>query len=329
MALTNSEYQTIMRDYEELQQQHRAALNARRALVYEKLPVLSEIDDQLIRGSVQAAKLALSGDSSALDALSRTNERLIQQKKDLLARAGFPDNYLEMTYHCPLCKDTGSVNHRPCNCFKQAVIDKFYLDPGRKELLEHENFSTFRFDFYSESLVDHASGLTHLELAKRAYNRAVSFVERFDKNRTNLRISGSTGVGKTFLTNCIAKALLDKGYTVLYLSAFRMFELFERYRFGDKENKDEAAKDFDMVLDCDLLIIDDLGTEMPNSYTVSQLFSCIDERALRRASTIISTNLTMDEIRKRYSERIASRLMNYESILLLGGDIRVKKVMRG
>lgn len=326
MALTNSEHQMIMRDYEELQQYHREALAKRRASVYEKLPVLSEIDDQLIHGSVQSAKLALQGDSSALEALSRTNARLIQQKKELLRRAGYPDNYLEMTYRCKDCKDTGYVDHQPCHCFQQAIIDKFYLDPGRRELLTAENFSTFNFEFYSKESIDQTSGLSYYDIAKLAFERAVTFVNRFSKSYTNLRINGSTGVGKTFLTNCIAKALLDSGYTVLYLSAFRLFELFEKYRFGDKEDSKDAAKNFGMILDCDLLIIDDLGTEMNNSYTNSQLFICLEERDLRKASTVISTNLTIDEIRRRYSERIASRMMNFESITLMGKDIRVKKV---
>ncbi len=326
MALTNSEHQMIMRDYEDLRQYHREALTRRREEVYDRLPILTTIDEQLIHGSVQSAKLALQGDSSALNALSRTNALLIKQKQELLRRAGYPDDYLDMTYRCKDCKDTGYVDHQACHCFQQAVIDKFYLDPGRRELLATENFSTFNFEYYSKESIDQSSGLSYYEIARRAFERAITFVNTFGSHPTNLRIQGNTGVGKTFLTNCIAKALLDSGYTVMYLSAFRLFELFEKYRFGDKADSKDAAKDFGMVLDCDLLIIDDLGTEMNNSYTNSQLFICLEERALRKASTIISTNLSIDEIRRRYSERIASRMMNFEGIPLRGTDIRVKKI---
>ena len=327
MSLTSSEYQHIQQIYEDRRLAGEKELARRKADLYEKIPALAEIDDQMIHGSVQASKLALEGNTASLDALSRTNAWLISRKKQLLTGAGYPDNYLERQYECPLCRDTGSVDGKACICFKRAVINEFYMDEGRQERLQKENFSTFDPDMYSAQSIDRATGKTYREIALEALADAHAFADNFGKVYRNLLLNGNTGVGKTFLTNCIAKDLLDRGYTVLYLSAFRLFEIFSYYRFGDRERSQKASMDFDTILDCDLLVIDDLGTEIPSSYTTSQLFICLEERDLRHAPTLISTNLSMDELGKRYSDRIASRLFTFQYIKLFGKDIRVLRTL--
>ncbi len=327
MALNNSEYQVIMREYDELRLANLREQKRRKERVYEALPVLAEIDEQLIHGSVQSAKLALRGDPELLLSLKRTNDRLIGQKKDLIRCAGFPESYLEPIYRCPLCKDTGYVNHEFCRCFRQSVINHFFMDPGRRELLERENFSTFDESLFSRTTVDESTGSTHYELMKDFLQKSKEYVEHFDTAKRNLLIRGETGVGKTFLTNCIAKALLDKNYTVLYLSSFRLFEIFEQYKFGHEDESTNARRAFDTILECDLLIIDDLGTELTNTYTNSQLFICMEERGLRHKPIIISTNLSMEKIKKRYAERVVSRLFNFQYIRILGHDNRIKRSM--
>lgn len=327
MGLTNAEYDAILREYDEKQAQDRHDLAMRREKAYAAIPVLSELDERIASGSVKAATLALQGNESAIEDNRRMIELTVSQKAQLLRQAGFPDNFLEMQYTCPLCKDTGYTDNGMCSCFKQAIIDRYYLDPGRKELLAKEKFSAFDPAYYSDETVDETTGDTYREVAIDAYRKAFSYVEHFADNKRNLLLTGSTGVGKTFLSNCIAGALMEQGYTVLYLSAFRLFEIFEHYRFGNNDESRQAVRDFDMILDCDLLIIDDLGTEIGNTYTVSQLFICMEERLLRAKPVVISTNLNMDQIRARYSERIASRLFNnYQYIKLMGDDIRVRKL---
>lgn len=327
MGLSNAEYEAILRDYDEKQTRNRHALSERKAKVYAAIPVLSELDERIASGSVAAAKAALSGNPDAIADNSRAIELISSQKKQLIAQAGFPEDYLEMQYDCPLCKDTGYQGSEMCRCFKQAIIDRYYMDPGRKEVLEKENFSTFDASYYSEEAIDESTGDSYREIALDAYRKAYSYVEQFPEHKRNLLLTGSTGVGKTFLTNCIAKALMIAGYSVLYLSAYRLFEIFEKYRFGSAEENRLATRNLDMVLDCDLLIIDDLGTENGNSYTVSQLFTCMEERQLRAKPIVITTNLNMEQIRARYSERIASRLFsNYRYIKLMGDDIRVRKL---
>lgn len=327
MPLNNSEYQVIMREYDELRLANLREQKRRKERVYAALPVLAEIDEQLIHGSVQSAKLALRGDPELLLSLKRTNDRLIAQKKDLIRCAGFSENYLEPIYRCPLCKDTGYAENGFCRCFRQAVINHFFMDPGRRELLEKENFSTFDESLYSRTMIDEDTGSTYYELMKDFLQKAKEYVEHFDTEKRNLLIRGETGVGKTFLTNCIAKALLDKNYTVLYLSSFRLFEIFERYKFGHEDDSANARRAFDTILDCDLLIIDDLGTELTNSYTNSQLFICMEERALRHKPIVISTNLSMEKIKRRYAERVVSRLFNFQYIKILGSDNRIKRSM--
>ncbi|MBQ6661185.1 MAG: ATP-binding protein [Lachnospiraceae bacterium] len=327
MGLSSSEYQSILREYEARRLAADRARELRKIELYKKIPTLAEIDDQLIHGSVQAAKLALEGNSASLDALNRTNDWLIARKQQILQSSGYPADYLEPHYTCPLCKDTGSVDGKACICFRRTVIERFYMDDGRREKLAKENFRTFRLDSYSAISTDKSTGKTYREIAAEALRDAHAFVDNFGKSYRNLLLNGNTGVGKTFLTNCIAGELLSRGYTVLYLSAFRLFEIFEHYRFGDKESSQQASMDFDTILDCDLLIIDDLGTELPNSYTTSQLFICLEERDLRKAPTLVSTNLSMDELSKRYSDRIASRLFTFQYIKLFGKDIRVLQTL--
>ena len=192
-----------------------------------------------------------------------------------------------------------------------------------KEILQRENFSTFRLDYYSDNYVDPKTGRTSLTTMKEALAVCKDFAYHFGEEPRNLFLYGDTGVGKTFLSNCIAKELIDRTYSVIYFTAFELFDIFEKSKFG----KDDAAEAMNThIFDCDLLIIDDLGTELPNSFTISRLFLCLNERMLRRKSTIISTNLSLDTFVEYYSERTFSRITsNYKMLKLIGDDIRIKK----
>ena len=152
------------------------------------------------------------------------------------------------------------------------------------------------------------------------------FIENFDKNFSNLYFYGDTGIGKTFLSNCVAKELMDRGYSVIYFTAFQLFDILSKGIFRREE---EAIAAHQNIFNCDLLIIDDLGTELTNSFTTSQLFLCLNERILRKKSTIISTNLGMNQLADIYSERVLSRISsNYTLIKLFGADIRILKRRR-
>ena len=209
------------------------------------------------------------------------------------------------------------------------IAGLIYDDSNIRSVLAYENFKSFSFAYYSDDYIDETIGLSPLSNMQKIVAGCKSFIRHFDRNHENLLFMGNTGVGKTFLANCIAKELLDRGYTVIYLTAFRLFDILEKNKFGrDEETAYIASNQFDYILDCDLLIIDDLGTELNNSFTSSQLYLIINERLLRQKSTIISTNLSHDNINANYGERVYSRLISKYSIRrIIGQDIRLHKAV--
>jgi DNA replication protein DnaC len=171
------------------------------------------------------------------------------------------------------------------------------------------------------------TGLTARQTAERALQECRRFVETFDEQFENLFLYGDTGLGKTFLSHCIAKELLERTHSVIYFSSFRLFELFADSAFGRSDSSQDEMEQH--IFDCDLLIIDDLGTELVNSFVSSELFHVLNERILRRKSTLISTNLSLATFADTYSERIFSRISsNYRMLKLIGDDIRLLKKMR-
>ena len=323
MALNNSQYDTILRTYEQKQLHNRNILDKRQQNVYNKVPEVSLINKEISSLSVKQARKLLEGDENALSELREQVKLLSKQKEALMVQAGFPADYLEPIYDCPDCKDTGYVNNQKCHCFRKAAIELLYTQSNVKNILADENFDTFSFRYYSENHVDPKTGRSSLETMKKAHQAALEFVDTFSTEFRNLFLYGDTGVGKTFLSNCIAKELIDRSHSVIYFTAHELFDTLAKSKFGKDESADEMNEH---ILDCDLLIIDDLGTELANTFTVSQLFICINERILRRKSTIISTNLSLESLVNTYSERTFSRITsNYTMLKLTGDDIRIKK----
>ena len=291
MALTNAQYDEIMRGYEQRQTENRHRLELRTKEIYEKEPRLTLLDDEISSTSVSSARLLLSGDEAESQKLRERLTLLQKEKSGLIASLGYPKDYLAPTYTCADCKDTGYIGNERCHCFKQAAIDLVYTQSNLKSVAECRNF-----------------------------------IAGFTKEFSNLFLYGDTGVGKTFLSNCVAKELLDRGHSVIYFTAFELFHVFEKNVF---ERAQDMALPYQNIFDCDLLIIDDLGTELSNSFTVSQLFLCLNERILRKKSTIISTNLGLNQLAEIYSERTFSRISsNYTMIKLFGDDIRIKKKLQ-
>lgn len=323
MILNNSQYDAIMRTYEKRQLHNHKELETRYANAYEKLPELKELHEAISALSVGQARKLLEGDDTALAQLKVQIKKLSEDAEALLFAAGFPTNYLDPHYECADCKDTGYIGSQKCHCFQNMIIDMLYEQSNLKHVLEKENFDTFSFSYYSPNYIDPETGHSSLATIKDAYAEAQKFVDTFGKEFHNLFFYGDPGVGKSFLSNCIAKALIDQSNSVVYLSSFQLFDTLAKGKFDKDE---QAAKINKHLLDCDLLIIDDLGTELVNSLTVSQLFLCLNERLLNRKPTIISTNLSLDALVDIYSERIFSRITsNYTMLKLTGDDIRIKK----
>lgn len=316
-----------MREYSRRQAQVRRELEQRRQDAFRKVPRLAEIDREVASLSAQRARSLLQNGTGSVTDLKKEVAVLADERLALLRGNGFPDDYLEPRYICPHCQDTGYVGSRKCSCFKKAEIELLYTQSNIREILEKENFEHFSFDWYSDTIKNEATGLSARETARRAYDAAWNFVRDFDARFQNLFLYGSTGVGKTFLSHCIAHELLKTAHCVLYFSAY---DLFDRLAHTAFSRKSETDADEDFIYDCDLLIIDDLGTELTNSFVSSELFFCINERLTRRKSTVISTNLQLEDFSATYSERTFSRIAsNFQMLKLIGKDIRIQKIFLG
>ena len=326
MSLNNSQYNAIMRIYNQRQFQDKYEQDQRREEIYQKVPQIRQIEDEISSQAVRCARKLLDGDTNAKEELKQHIEDLREQKEVLLSAFGFPADYMEMHYACPECQDTGYVDGRKCRCFKKEEIRLLYSQSNIEEVLLRENFDSFSYEYYDDRVVIPEIQMTVADYMRQVHTWCKEYVENFEKKGGNLIFTGSTGVGKTFLTNCIAKALIDQYQSVIYLSSNDLFDVFSKNKFH-YDTEEEMKDMYQYILDCDLLIIDDLGTELNNTFVSSQLFYCINERLLRKKSTIISTNLSMTMLRDTYSDRISSRIISQYSIIpLYGDDIRTKIV---
>ena len=327
MPLQNSQYDTLMRRYEEIRETHRHELLSREAEIAEKIPGITALDDRAAAASIAAAKRRIISPDADLSSYEEEMHKISEERTRLLTGHGYPADYLEMQYDCPLCRDTGFIDGARCACFKKASIDLLYSEYSISHVLEKENFRNFSFDWYSDTIQNELTGRTERQTARDAVMRAKHFISNAGRPDNNLYIYGNTGVGKTFLTHCIAKEMLDRSYSSLYFSARDFFDLLADATFGrDGRNSTHSQ----MILDCDFLTIDDLGTEVTNSFAVSQLFHVLNERIAKNRSTIISTNMTPEEFSAAYTQRIYSRLLShYKFIKLVGTDIRIQKKLRG
>lgn len=325
----------ILREYDIKRTQAILQAEKRKFELLEINPKLSEIEKELANISIQTAKALLNSDSPTkeklLKDLNKQSTKLIKEKNSILKKLSKSTDYLSPHFDCKKCEDTGYVDDNGkavmCSCLKQEIFNIYY-NKSNIGNLERENFSTFNTRIFStkanpELYKSEISPRENMELLRE---KAQNFINNFeDPNEKNLLFTGNTGLGKTFLTNCIAKAMLEKGKTVLYQTAPIMFDTIIDEKFG-KDNIDIINN----IYNVDLLIIDDLGTEKVNDMKIAELFTIINTRSLnqnhRNTKTIISTNLTIEELFKVYTNRIGSRLVgNYRFLRFFGDDLRFKK----
>ncbi|MGN0361663.1 MAG: ATP-binding protein [Bilifractor sp.] len=328
MPLTNSQYEAIMRIYTQKQLKNQRELDRRKKEIYTRIPRIPEIDAEVASVSVKKA-FYLLGDPAGADIDTDAAIRdLAEERRALLLSHGYPEDYLELHYDCPICHDTGYVHDRKCTCFRQMEIELLYSASNLKDALKTDTFDSFSLDYYPKDSFSTVNRKSYYWEAQRALEQSKAFVRDFGKNQRasspeNLLFYGDVGVGKTHLSHAIAKGVLDLGYSVFYLTAYDLFELMGRFKFHSDE---DARESYDTIYVCDLLIIDDLGTEMLNNFVTSELFLIVNERILRKKSTIISTNLSLKKVREAFSERTFSRIMGaYQLIHISGADIRIQK----
>ena len=304
----------------------------RKKILYKNNPKFSEIDMRISKLSISASKnLINSSNFEYLDNLRKEIEKLKKEKKELLLSVTNDENYLLPKYDCPLCKDTGYISEnyitKMCTCLKQQL---FNLEYNKCNIfnLENHKFENFLFTVYSndvdtEKYNSDISPRKNIEIIKEI---SLKFIENFDKpSEKNLLFTGNTGLGKTFISGCIANELLKAGKNILYQTAPVMLDTIIDYRFGKTD-----SSIYNSLLDVDLLIIDDLGTECMNNMKFTELFNIINTRLLNNGNkitkTIISTNLNIQNLFKNYDERIVSRLIgNYNICRFFGDDIRLLK----
>ncbi len=330
MALNNAQYATIMREYEEKRLQTRLLQDSRMNEIIRKIPEYKDLDNSSIDASMEYAKSALfdspADKEKSTEKLRLHLSQIAEQKKRLLIKHGYPADYLDPVYTCPDCKDTGYIGTEKCHCFKQAIVDLLYTQSNIRDVLKKENFDNFNINYYSKTDIDPVTNLSAYDSMTGICNIAREFVADFPSSASNLLFLGKSGLGKTFLSHCIADELLKKGYTVLYLSAPQLFDILKKNNFGEKDEDVDYNELAHYVMNCDLLIIDDLGSEIVTELTASGFNICINERLLKKHSTLISTNLTPNELNDVYGERNFSRIVGfYRFCRFYGTDIRFAK----
>ena len=313
--------------FDEDKQRRAENFRARERAVYTKCPRIEEIDREL---SHTMAKIIASGlrrgtdPRPAIDALREENLDLQQEKRLLLTQMGLPGDYLEEKPACPRCNDTGFLGSEVCACLRS-----YYVREQNKELsglldLGSQSFETFDFDYYSP-LPDSELGISPRANMERVYDVCQDYAHEFSPKSGNLLLSGGTGLGKTFLSASIARVVSASGHSVVYDTAGHIFSLFEAQKFG-RETDEETDGAVSRALGCDLLILDDLGTELMTSFVQSAIYQIVNTRLITGKKTVISTNLRPDEIGRRYGAPVLSRLQGeYQLLLFFGEDIRRRK----
>ncbi len=338
--MDNSLLKQVLREYEKKRTKAILEAEARKKELLKVNPKLLEIDEELSKISIQTAKSIILADSkekaSLIANLKKKNNSLIKEKNEFIKNLSKENTYLNPHFECKLCKDTGYIQKdgtsQMCSCLKQKIFDIAY-NKSNMGNLERENFSSFNLRVFSDKpdKEKYKSEISPRENMQIIKEKVKFFIDDFDNpEEKNLIFTGNTGVGKTFLSNCIANEILKIGKTVLYQTAPVMFDEINSAKFDRENSKFDL---YENILNVDLLIIDDLGTEKITDTKITELFTIINTRLLNQnhkiTKTIISTNLNVDELFKTYTTRIGSRLAgNYRFLRFFGEDLRFKKAKK-
>ena len=298
--------------------------NRRREEVEAAIPEVREIDRELELSGLTIMRVSVEGGDvhKKIAEVRARNEELRRHRGILLAAHGYPADYTEPKYECTLCNDSGFVDTKMCVCMRRRMIESSYDLSGMGSLLRKQSFENFEFGYYDHDPLA-------AKRIRQIFRKMKTYAEDFSgATEENLVLFGNTGLGKTHLSSALARIVIERGYDVFYVSSIAMISDFEYRRFGNSAGG-ETGTDLDRYFDCDLLIIDDLGTEINNQFTTTVLYNLINTRLNRRKPVIISTNLTQEEFRTRYWDRITSRILGEYLVLPFEGrDIRALKMKR-
>ena len=323
MGYNNSVYKKIYDEYSQKYLIAREDAVRRERELHAKLPEVAKIDRALSLTGLEIFSASLEGgDTKAKIAEIRAkNEDLQAKRSAILVANGYPADYSDVKYECTKCGDTGFVDNKMCSCMREALVLAGIENSGFASLIHEQSFENFSLDYYSKNA-------NNLEIMRRNRDFLLSYAEGFDERTSpSILLMGGTGLGKTHLSSATARRIINRGKDVFYTGAIDLFEQFELQRFKSYSN--EPNELIERYFECDLLIIDDLGTEMINQFSVSTLYNLVNDRLTRRKPTIISTNLSKDDIKKKYTDRITSRLFGeFQVLFFMGTDVRAQKLLR-
>ena len=299
-----------------------------KAQVYEKSPRLEEIDNELLSVGVNAARSVLRGSDAkkVLESLSKRSLDLQDEYERILNSLGYSKKYIEPDYVCKFCNDTGFIEKDGkkvrCGCFDVLVTEEVCKSYNKELPLDESRFDNFEFDYYLDTLDE--NGINPRVRMRQIYNYCTLYAHEFSSASKNLLFQGGTGLGKTHLSLAIANAVIQKGYSVIYMTASDIVSKLQREHFSyNYQNEEEIVNS---LLECDLLIIDDLGTEFSSAYSVSAIYNLFNSRILKGKPMIISTNMSLSEIEQMYSQRFMSRIIGTcDRLLFAGNDVRAIK----
>ena len=314
LSRANARLASLRADHESLQ-------NARKAQVYREVPRIGQIDRQMQQNMVRAVYSAFSeGAQDAIEQAKNENKALQAERDQLMAAHFAPDFWNEAPF-CPLCGGSGYVGSAMCSCLKALCVEEQRKDLG-VIFAGGQSFENFRLDYYSDQ-TDPKFGVSPRLIMEKTMDACVRYAKTFGPDSGNLLFIGGTGLGKTFLSGCVAAEVASRGFSVAYETASHLFSKLEKNRFSPDEQTAAAVAQLE---NCDLLIIDDLGTELPGNFVTAALYNLVNDRLLAGKSMVVSTNLNVDEIASRYSPQIASRLQgSFQRLTFVGQDIRVMK----
>lgn len=317
----------ILNEYEDFRAAAEFERKNRIKAVYKKFPRIEEIDKEIFSAGSKNMQDILQNPENGeeLNREFKKHLNLLRTEKEKIMKENKIDaDYDKVRYRCKLCRDTGyTEDGKRCLCLKQRLINEAYMRSNLGEMLKSQNFGNFSFDYYSKQSAD--GEISPYENMKNIYKRAENFCRSFDRETKSLLFYGKTGLGKTFLSSCIAKELMDSGKTVIYTRASRLFAMYDDYKFGRSADRTLL----DEVYVCDLLIIDDLGTEPINSISKGFLFDIVNERTADNKKMIINTNLDLGELTNAYSQRFTSRIFEFfMTYKFTGSDIRIQQATK-
>lgn len=327
MAFNAENYRRIRADYETKYKRAQDDADRRRELLHQNVPGVREIDNLLSRVGLDIMQAIVKGGSTTgveIDEIRRRNLKLQARRAELLREHGYPEDYSDVKYECPLCSDSGYVDGKMCSCMKKELVMAGCESSGMGHLMRTQSFDNFSLDYYARNKAEYGEMERNLSVALR-------FSEGFSgRGSGNLLLMGGTGLGKTHLCSAMARVIIERGYDVYYTGAQGMISDFERERFGNSSGGlASGGEDTSRYFECDLLIIDDLGTEVTNQFTVACLFNIINTRLSQGMPTIINTNLSAGDMKARYSDRIVSRLLGeYRTLRFVGHDVRAQKLAK-